>query len=212
MGEFPPFEGAPHLQLTVETDAVRRFAPLLGQGVIVEIPGGKTLRQVLCDVIGVPDRYVDTRIQTAFRNGHPVDRISEALIFDGDTVALSAAMPGLVGATMRMGGRYAALRREISLGIEEEPNTANFADKIARIRIKCFNFVAEEIAGEILGRGVGVPGAELQSFLAGREKTLGPRIRSALLDGNRLPAHRPSLWVLGHGLLRFTLLTERAAV
>ena len=36
------------------------------------------------------------------------------MVGHGDTLALSAAMPGLVGATMRRGGYFAGLRANIS--------------------------------------------------------------------------------------------------
>ena len=47
-------------------------------------------------------------------DGKPVDDIGAALVQDGSTLALSAAMPGLVGATLRRGGAYSSFRSAIT--------------------------------------------------------------------------------------------------
>ena len=49
-----------------------------------------------------------------FLNGKAVDKIKTTAVTDGNILALSAAMPGLVGATFRRGGRYAAMRSNVS--------------------------------------------------------------------------------------------------
>src|SRR6185369_18094764 len=103
-----------NLVLTMMPDQLRAFYPMLQQGVNVPATVGCTLKSLLCDQFAIPADYVTDRITTVFLDNRPVDDLDRAIVQDGSRVTLSAAMPGLVGATMRRGGFYAALRQGIS--------------------------------------------------------------------------------------------------
>ena len=90
------------------------FLPLLEKGAGIEVVVGGTLRQLLVDQLGIEPAYIDDEIQTIFLNAKAIDDVDQTVIRDGDVLALSGAMPGLAGATLRKGGKYAALRKEIS--------------------------------------------------------------------------------------------------
>ncbi len=126
------------------------FFPLLQQGVSLPVTVGCTLRSMLTDQLGIPAEYVTGRITTLFIDNSPVDDLDRTIVHDGSRVTLSAAMPGLVGATMRRGGFYAALRRGISHVAEEDVQ----ANSGGTVRLKLFNLLLGELGPLILARGI----------------------------------------------------------
>ena len=114
-----PREGAPvppiqHIRLIVEAGLISRFLKLTERGFKLQIKTGLNIRELLCQHLSISEDYVDNRIQTIFLDGKPVDDVDTASLENGSRLALSAAMPGLVGITFRKGGFYAALRETIS--------------------------------------------------------------------------------------------------
>ena len=91
-----------------------RFLTLLQQG--VGVPGriGVSLREFLIQDLGLDPDYVDVDLQTVFLDSQPVDDFDGTHIRDGSVLALSGAMPGLAGATLRRGGYYARMRGGIT--------------------------------------------------------------------------------------------------
>jgi hypothetical protein len=124
--------------------------------------------------------YVRERITTIFLDGKAVDDIDNAHLREGSTLALSAAMPGLVGATMRRGGYYAALRSAIT---HTETDVA-VAGQITTIRIKLFNLLLPELGPELLRRGIMIGAAELADYFAGKPELFRHGSGAALLDGS----------------------------
>jgi hypothetical protein len=133
------------------------FIPLLAEGVEVRSRTGISLYDLLCDRLGMPRDYVDERIQTIFVNGRAVDRLDEIALADGTTVALSAAMPGLVGATLRRGGHLAAMRREISQPVE----SSSPSSQEGWVTVKLFNKVGRDMGGALLQHGIWLTGERL---------------------------------------------------
>jgi hypothetical protein len=105
---------------------------------------------MLCDQLAIPADYVTERITTIFLDNHPVDDLEHAIIRNGSKIALSAAMPGLVGATMRRGGFYASLRQGISQLAQDVPISPD--DGV--VTIKLFNLLLGELGPTILARGL----------------------------------------------------------
>ena len=68
-----------------------------------------------------------------------VDDVNTALLQDGCTVALSAAMPGLVGATFRTGGLLAAFRSDIT---HQEEGVPTETHGVGMVKIKLFNLLS----------------------------------------------------------------------
>ena len=97
------------LEINFAANQLNQFFPLLQRGVIIPAIVGGPLKSLLVDQLKIPDDYVTDRITTIFFNNCPVDELERTFIQDGSRVTLSAAMPGLVGATMRRGGFYAAV-------------------------------------------------------------------------------------------------------
>ena len=97
-------------------------AALLRRGVLLPARGGDavSLGRFLTLGLGLEEAYVESRIQTILRNGLAVDDFAVPLA-SGDRLALSAAMPGVAGAALRRGGRYAAMRAAITQRREDAP-------------------------------------------------------------------------------------------
>src|SRR6266545_6489005 len=89
------------------------FAPTLQRGVTVQAAGKASVASFLVDGLGIDPEYVRQRVTTVFLDGAVVDDLELAHLREGSLLALSAAMPGLVGATLRKGGYYGAMRAAI---------------------------------------------------------------------------------------------------
>ena len=134
------------------------WTTLLGGGVGITTSLGITLRKLLCDRLAIPPTYLEQRIQTILLNSHPVDDLDGILIAEGDTIALSAAMPGLAGATLRRGGHLAPMRASISrIPTQQAPG----ARQSGLIILKLFNLVAKEIGPQILSGEIWIRGRDL---------------------------------------------------
>lgn len=158
------------IELKLPTELLPIFFPLLMEGVEVEIETGISVKQLLIDQFGLTADYISSRITTMFLNSRAVDNAATALVQDGAVLALSGAMPGLVGATMRSGGFYAAMRGAMTYQNDGEIPLA----KQGRIRLKLFNLLLEELGPRVLGRGILLSAERLQSFLAAQPAGFRP--------------------------------------
>jgi len=149
------------LCLTVDAGLIPRFFKLTERGFKLQIKTGLTIRALLSQHLGISKDYVDNRIQTIFLDGKPVDDVDTALIENGSTLALSAAMPGLVGITLRKGGFYASLRNTISYSKTE----ASIVKDAGEINLKLFNMIANELGPAFLENGIMVDGNTFQNFV-----------------------------------------------
>ena len=170
------------LNLTLKPDRMPLFSHLLGQGFIVETRTGISVRDLLCRQIGVSDPYLDRRVQTIFLNGKVVDDVDTAVIRNGDVLALSAAMPGLAGATLRRGGVYAGMRKEIS----HYNKASNDSPGNGSVTIKLFNFVALELGAIFLEQGIRINGKQMEFFFQKVPEFFWDGICAAKLDGRPL--------------------------
>jgi len=130
---------------------------LLQRGVGVPDGAGRTVREFLETTLGIHPSYVESQIQTAFLDGHPVDDFDRAMVGAGTVLALSGAMPGLAGATLRRGGYYARLREGIS---HQRGRTGGAGAGREVVIVKLFNRALTDLAETMTGRSLLVP-AEL---------------------------------------------------
>ena len=138
------------LSLHLAADQLSLFFPIFQKGVTVPATVGCSLKSLLVEQFIIPDDYVTDRITTIFFDNSPVDDLDSTIIQDGSRVTLSAAMPGLVGATMRRGSFYAALRQGISHVLASGTATGQHGT----VRLKLFNLLMAEIGPLILARGL----------------------------------------------------------
>jgi hypothetical protein len=152
------------------------------QGVQVEIRIGSSIRDVVVNQLGMAEDYLENRVQTIFLNGKPVDNVDDARVSDNSVLALSAAMPGLAGATLRKSGKYAAFRQGISL--HGEPVLSEIQQKGWMI-LKLFNQVAEEQGAVLLVKGVWIDSREMLNVLHEAQKqSLMQDVEKVEMNGN----------------------------
>jgi hypothetical protein len=173
------------LLMVVRDDRMSAFQELLQRGVRVKAMIGSTVQSFLCDGLGIDPQYVEERIQTVFLNGKAVDDPSSAVIMDNSIIALSAAMPGLLGATLRKGSYYSRMRSEISYTGEGKGQLHE-----GRVLLKLFNLLPREIGPLVLQKGVGVKGKDLQDFLVKRCSIFRQGCVDARLKGEKLDPAR----------------------
>ena len=147
--------------LRLAADRLNIFFPILQKGVTVPAMVGCSLKGLLCDQFAIPADYVTDRITTVFLDNRPVDDFDRTVVQDGSRIALSAAMPGLVGATMRRGGFYAALRQ----GISHVKESGVSAGACGTVRLKLFNLLLTELGPLILAQGLVLEKGELDELL-----------------------------------------------
>jgi hypothetical protein len=180
---------ATKLNLIVKQDRISLFSSLLGQGFTLKVQTGISVRNLLCRQIGVSDDYLDQRIQTIFLDGKVVDNVDTAKIRQGSTLALSAALPGLAGATLRRGGAYAAMRSQIS----HKNDIAEDFDENGTVILKLFNIVALELGPMFLKQGIWIDGKNLENFFLRVPDFFWEGCLAAEIDGIPLDIREMSL-------------------
>lgn len=149
----PILAAAASARLTVDLPpaSAGRFDALFQQGVAMRA-SAPTAWTFLTDELGVDPAYVKERITTVFLDGQVVDDLARAPLRDGSLLALSAAMPGLVGATLRRGGYYAAMRAAITRSAERAPDGDDAGGHL--VRVKLFNLLIAELGPVLLAHGI----------------------------------------------------------
>ncbi len=182
------------LLLTVDRKALAGLFALLQRGFWLELQVGVTVNELLLGQLGLSADYVSGCISTVILNGKPVDDLDAAVVEHGATVALSGAMPGLMGAVLRSGSILASFRSTIS---HREGDPARHAGT-GRVRFKLFNRVMKELGPTFLQRGILLEPGPLAELIAswhatgaGTPRADGPAgFRSAALDGQPIRFER----------------------
>lgn len=151
-----------NIRLSLSENLAPKFFQLLSMGFHLSIHEKMTLKDLLCDRLGVKPDYLKERIQTIFLNGKAVDNEGDLKVQPGDVLALSAAMPGLAGAMMRKQGRYAPMRKKIS---HESSDAQELPEPAGEVAIKLFNIIAHELGPVLFEQGVVVKGNAFQSMV-----------------------------------------------
>ncbi|MBT8338409.1 MAG: hypothetical protein HKP58_13190, partial [Desulfatitalea sp.] len=148
----------------------------------IKTSAGVCLIDLLCGQLAIQWDYIDKQVQTVFVNGRVVDRLDQVVMAPDMVIALSAAMPGLMGATLRKGSLLACFRKDISL-----PAAHPARDPRCEITVtlKFFNLVAKALGPRLLAQGVWITGTALGNHI----KRLDQQTLAALasLRWNRAP-------------------------
>lgn len=175
--EYPSYQ-----TLTLTLNRTPNFCQILQGGFQIDVQVGCSIKQLLCEQLHLELDYVENRVSTIFLDGKPVDDMETAIVNEGSTLALSAAMPGLVGATMRRGGYYAKFRSVIS----HQQKGASHESAKGAITVKLFNVLAEELGPGFLSRGVRLKAQNLKVFLENRPASFWNSLESARLDDKEM--------------------------
>jgi hypothetical protein len=168
--------------LTLEKTIIPIFYQLLSQGFVIHAQLGCTIKELLCGQFGIKDDYLEERIQTIFLDNKTVDDVNSAVIQEGSTLALSAAMPGVLGATLRKGGQYAPMRSQIS----HVKDITSDLHKKGEVTIKLFNLIARELGPLFLERGIRVKGEDFYDIAARNENNFMTGCKQAIKDDNNI--------------------------
>lgn len=184
--------------IVMEHDAPEWFGILL-QGFDMPVPKPCTLREFLCELVGVCGVYTEKYLQTIFLNGKAIDDLDRAMIVPSSRLALSAAMPGLVGATMRRGGYYSKMREGISQS--KENTTDQKEEQPFRLHVRLYNDVGRELAGLFLHQGILITSEYLLQFLKSRPLKFFDHLHKVVFNGTSLPVTPPAFesWQLPQG-------------
>ena len=169
-----------NLSLTLEKTLIPIFYQLLSQGFVINAQPGCTIKELLCGQLGIKEDYLEERIQTIFLDNKTVDDVNFAVILEGSFLALSAAMPGILGATLRKGGWYAPMRRQIS----HDNDIASDTHEKGEITIKLFNLIARELGPLFLEQGIRVKGEDFFDIMARNDVVFMAGCKQAIKDGN----------------------------
>lgn len=171
------------LEFGLAQDDLSSFHALLQAGVKVDAQAGKSVKATFIEEFGLNSKHIN-QIQTVFLDGKAVDDLDASVIRDGSVLALSSAMPGLVGATLRRGSYYAAMRSQITAVDTQDKDAV--ASQPGIITLKLFNLVLRELAPIFLKRGIWVEKAALHHFLAAHAGDIAKNCKEAYLDGHRI--------------------------
>jgi hypothetical protein len=171
------------LTFIVSPEALKGFSRILQQGFFAKVTTGSTLEEVLIEQLGIEGEYIEKRISTIFLDGHPVDDLHGTLVHDGSVLSLSAAMPGLVGATMRRKGAYASFRSAIAYHEKEGADVRHEG----LIEVRLFNLLMVELGPHFFKRGIYVRSDDLADLISPIMADLRSGCRLILLNDRSVP-------------------------
>ncbi len=164
------------LILKTTRDAAGKIATLLQRGFVLPVSGTISIAELLIELPGFNEEYIRDRVQTIFVNGIAEDNTNRELAA-GDSLALSAAMPGLAGAIFRRGGQHASLRTRPEAVKSDKTDYSGF------ITLKLFNMIATETGPQLLQDGILIKGKTLARFLDRQGERILPVIERAEVKG-----------------------------
>ncbi len=170
------------LFLTLGSEKIPYLFQLLQQGFTVRVQVGCSVRALLSQQLDISPELLEGRIKTIFLDGKPVDDIDSTIIKEGSTLALSAALPGLAGATLRRGGTFASLRSQITHPGDDTP----IAQREGFIVLKLFNLLMEELGPALLHRGVFIKKEVLKEFLRNLPRDFWAGCQVPKVDGEEV--------------------------
>jgi hypothetical protein len=169
------------LYVCLEGKYLVNFYYLLQRGFGLKTRVGISVKTALTQEFGLNVKLLE-KIQTIFLDGMAVDDIESSIIRDGSILALSAAMPGLVGATFRRGSYYAAMRSNITSGGTSEMTVP----KEGRVTLKLFNLLIKELGPVFLEKGILVEKDVLQGFLVEQPRDFWLGCKRACVNGRQV--------------------------
>jgi hypothetical protein len=163
------------------------FSQLLGRGFTTGIRTGCSVKELLRVQLGFEEAYIENRIQTLFLNYRAVDDMDSAMVHHGAILALSAAMPGLVGATFRKSGAYSVMRSQIS----HENGATSTGSHDGEITLRLFNLIAKEEGPRFLKKGILIKGRDFDDLLHIQPESFFRNLKGFMVDGKEADPKKP---------------------
>ncbi len=165
------------LNIKIDKKILPFFLMLLQEGVGIKSRVGVSIKDMLKNHLGITDEYIDKRISTVFLDDHVVDDLDKAKIKEGSILALSGAMPGLVGATLRTHSFYASFRDAITY----KENADALTEKKGLFKIKLFNVLLNDLGPVFLEKGIILEGKRMAEVIK-RHPEIQNHIKGISLD------------------------------
>ncbi len=169
------------ISLAVTNKGIPAFFPLLQRGFTIKAQVGCSIQDMLCRQFNINPDYIEERISTVFLDAKPVDDVESAIIRNGAILALSAAMPGLVGATLRRGGPISSFRSTITYSEKAECSDRQEGFVI----LKLFNLLLKELGPNFLKQGIWIPKNHLHEFVKQLPDIFSVELKKIEIDGRR---------------------------
>lgn len=129
----------------------------LQKGVFINFLPGETVTAFILRVLSLSEESMKREIQTLILNNACVDEPDTRELFSGDTLVLSGAMPGLVGAMLRSNSPIKVMRQTLSASVHRTDPTV----PESMIRLKLFNTVLAEHKEALLKVGFYLDGEDV---------------------------------------------------
>jgi hypothetical protein len=138
--------------IRISSDNAERYnVPVLMQkGVFVERPGASSLMDFIASLFNLTPEAVLDEIRTIMIDNSVVDDPESVQVQNANTLVLSGAMPGLVGAMLRSESPYKAMRATIT-------NEGKVTDSAPMILVKLFNTVLKNHIHDMIEHGFWIP-------------------------------------------------------
>lgn len=185
--------------ITSNRPLIQPFSQILQQGFMLNARLGSTIRDILCKQFGFGSDYLDSRINTIFLDGKPVDDVDSAIVNAGSILALSASMPGFVGAALRKGGFYASMRGEITHhGGPQQAQTSNGV-----FFLKLYNSLILEMGPVFLSQGILLDAPDLMSVFSNRSPAFWSACKTILCNDRQIDSSyfQTSEWLDTKGII-----------
>lgn len=179
-----------NIVFTIESSLMSDFYGMLQGGFTIQCQVGTSVENLFLEQLGLDPGIVEDKISTIFLNGKPVDDIGKTTIQEGSVLALSGAMPGLVGATLRRKSPLSSFRQSISAG--NTPVEAKINE--GTIKVKLFNVLLRELGPAFLRRGIIIQGDVFLSFITLQADGFWEKIKQALVNGKPIQATVNTKW------------------
>lgn len=167
------------LVFKIAPEKLSYFNLLLQSGILIRTTSGTTIGELLQTLPDFSTDYIINDIQTIFLNGTATDDLETAVENENDTLAVSAAMPGLAGAIFRKNSLHAALRTT------KEQEHADSTSSDITVIVKLFNAIARDKGTALLCEGVTMRADSIVRFFTTRT-TLPEYLESITLNGRQL--------------------------
>jgi hypothetical protein len=113
-----------------------------------------------------------------------------AIVRDGSSLALSSAMPGVLGATLRRGGYYSRMRSQIT-HVEEAESPQRTEGQII---VKLFNLTVRELGPMFLERGIWIDAEDLKDFFKSQSRDFWRGCVETAIDGRNVDMAKILSW------------------
>lgn len=170
----------PDIIISATSEILLKFTTLLQSGIKIKCNQGTTVGAFLHTLPQFSMDYITEKIETIFLDGTPVDDLETQFSNKHQTLALSAAMPGLAGAILRRNSFHAALR-----SISTKKSATCDPSQQTTVLLKLFNTIARERGPALLQAGITISSERLDRFLTTRH-TLFEKIISTECSGQRI--------------------------